>query len=68
MEFKEIRQASGMSLKQFSEYFNIHYRTMQHWEYGERKCPEYLLDLMLYKLQKEEIVKMAPDSQHNQVK
>ena len=50
MTFKEIRQASGMNLKQFSEYFGIPYRTIQHWEQGTRQCPEYLLNLIQYKL------------------
>ena len=50
MTFKEIRQASGMNLTQFSEYFEIPYRTLQHWEHGTRQCPEYLLKLMQYKL------------------
>lgn len=53
MPFKELREKSGMSRKQFAEYFNIPYRTVQNWELGLRVCPEYLLDLMQYKLEKE---------------
>lgn len=53
MTLKEIRQASGMNLTQFSEYFEIPYRTLQHWEYGTRQCPDYLLKLMQYKLDAE---------------
>jgi DNA-binding transcriptional regulator YiaG len=53
MEFKELRLSSGMTLTEFSKYFGIPYKTLQHWEYGERKCPEYLLDLMAYKLENE---------------
>ena len=53
MTFNEIRQASGMNKAQFSRYFEIPYRTIQDWEYGKRKCPEYLLKLMQYKLEKE---------------
>ena len=51
MTFKELREQSGMNLKQFSEYFEIPYRTIQNWEGGQRKCPEYLLKLMQYKLE-----------------
>lgn len=54
---KELREASGMSRKQFVEYFNIPYRTIQDWELGNRKCPEYLLELMRYKLAKEGFLK-----------
>lgn len=57
MTFNELREASGMSRKEFSEYFGIPYRTMQKWELGERECTPYLLDLMRYKLEKEGIIK-----------
>lgn len=53
MEFKEIREQSGMNLKQFSEYFNIPYRTVQNWDLGLRQCPEYVIDLISYKLNNE---------------
>ena len=57
MTLKELRRMSGMNQKQFSEYFGIPTRTIQHWEAGDRKCPEYLLNLMEYKLEKENIIK-----------
>lgn len=50
---KKLREASGMSRKQFAEFFGIPYRTLQDWELGNRKCPEYLVALMEYKLKKE---------------
>lgn len=53
MTFKELRQSSGMSRTEFAKYFNIPYRTVQSWELGDRKCPEYLLKLMHYKLEVE---------------
>lgn len=53
MNFKELRQSSGMNAATFSKYFNIPYRTVMSWEHGERKCPEYLLQLMEYKLNNE---------------
>ena len=42
-----------MTQKAFSEYFGIPKRTIEDWERGSRKCPQYLLDLMEYKLTKE---------------
>jgi DNA-binding transcriptional regulator YiaG len=57
MNFKELRQQSGMNKAQFSKYFGIPYRTIQNWELGERHCPEYLLKLMQYKLEKESIIR-----------
>ena len=56
LTFKELRQASGMNLTQFSKYFDIPYRTMQHWESDDRKCPSYLLELIAYKLKNEKII------------
>lgn len=53
MNIKELRAASGMNRKQFAEFFGFPYRTLQSWELGDRKCPEYLLDLIEYKLEKE---------------
>jgi DNA-binding transcriptional regulator YiaG len=53
MTFKELKEASGMNIKQFSEYFNIPYKTVQKWNSGERSCHDYLIDLMHYKLKNE---------------
>jgi DNA-binding transcriptional regulator YiaG len=55
MTIKKLRTASGMTQQQFSDYFNIPKRTIENWEGGQRKCPEYLLDLMEYKLSNEGI-------------
>ncbi len=55
MTFIELRKLSGMNQKQFCEYFKIPSRTVQHWEAGTRQCPEYLLELMEYKLEQEGI-------------
>lgn len=53
MKFGEVLEKSGMNMKQFGEYFGIPYRTMQGWKSNKRKCPEYLLELMAYKLENE---------------
>ncbi len=56
MTIKELRKASGMTQQQFSDYFNIPKRTIENWEGEKRKCPEYLLELMKYKLEKEGVI------------
>lgn len=53
MTFKDLRQQSGMTQKQFAYYFGIPKRTVENWEAGVNQCPQYLLDLMQYKLEKE---------------
>ena len=55
--FKELREGSGMNMKRFAEYFGIPYRTVQNWEAEVNKCPEYLLDLMEYKLTNEGMIR-----------
>ena len=57
MQIKELREAAGMTRKEFSEYFDIKYRTIQKWETGDRECFEPLLKLMAYKLQNEGKIK-----------
>ncbi len=55
--FKELRAASGMTQRAYAEYFGVSLRTVESWETGHRNCPAYLLDLMRYKLEKENIIK-----------
>lgn len=57
MTFKELRERSGMTRQEFMEYFGIPYRTIQSWELGDRKCPQYVLNLMEYKLLAENFIK-----------
>ena len=57
MNITELIEASGMSRPAFAEYFGIPYRTIQNWDLGLRDCPEYLLELMKYKLEKEKMLK-----------
>ena len=57
MTIKELRQQRGLSQSAFAKYFEIPVRTVQDWEQGKRKPPEYLVKLMQYKLEKENIIK-----------
>lgn len=57
MTFKELRKASGMTQKDFSEYFGIPKRTIESWETEDRKCNDYIINLMEYKLKNEGIIK-----------
>ncbi len=53
----KLREETGMNRRQFSDYFGIPYRTIQDWELGNRRMPEYLLRLMIYKANMEKLVK-----------
>ena len=52
----EFRTDTGMTRREFCEYFEIPYRTLQDWELGNRKMPDYLLRLMAYKAKMEKLV------------
>ena len=54
----ELRESTGMTRKEFCEYFEIPYRTVQDWELGNRKMPDYLLRLMEYKIRMEQGIKL----------
>ena len=51
--FKMVRAESGMNRKEFAEWLGIPYRTMQEWELGRRAMPQYVLNLIAYKVRNE---------------
>ena len=55
-ELLELRKSTGMNRREFAEYFEIPYRTVQDWELGNRRMPYYLLRLMVYKEDKENVM------------
>ena len=46
-----------MNRVEFCEYFGIPYRTVQDWESEKRELPDYVLRLMKYKAEIENLVK-----------
>ena len=56
-EVKELREKMGMNRREFSEYYGIPYRTVQDWEAEKRELPEYLLRLMKYRAEVEDMMK-----------
>lgn len=53
----KLRESTGMSRKEFCEYFGIPYRTLQDWELGNRKVPEYVFRMMEYQVRMEKLDK-----------
>ena len=51
MTVKEIRKSTGLSQSKFCEVLGIPIRTLQKWETGERKCPEYVVELIAYRVE-----------------
>ncbi len=56
IDIERLRKNIGWTRKQFSDYFGIPYRTIENWEFFENKVPEYLFNLMIYKLKNENIL------------
>ena len=55
MELIKLKEKTGMSWKKLSQYYGIPYRTLQDWYMGKRKMSEYLLRLMIYKVEVEKL-------------
>ena len=69
MDFKdrivELRESTGMTRKEFCEYFHIPYRTVTEWERDNRHAPEYVLRLLEYYSRMEGLMKEKNDKIDN---
>ena len=50
-KIKEERLKLGLTQQQLAELTGIPFRTIQNWEGGQRKCPEYVEKLLLFYLE-----------------
>lgn len=61
MTIKDLLSSSGMTIKQFSEHLGIPARTVENWtsesDTSRRQCPEYVIDLIRFRLTAEGIIK-----------
>ena len=46
MTVREMRELLGLSRAAFSRVYKIPVRTLEDWEAGRRKCPDYVLYLL----------------------
>lgn len=53
MNVREMRNQLGLTQSEFAERYHIPFRTIQNWETGTRKPPEYLLYLLQLKLRED---------------
>ena len=54
---KAMRKEANMTQKQFARYFGIPIRTVEDWERGLRHMPDYLMRLLVYKMETEGLIK-----------
>lgn len=50
---RKLREEARMNRRQFADSFGIPLRTVEDWEFGKRKMPEYLMRLISYKMKLE---------------
>jgi DNA-binding transcriptional regulator YiaG len=54
---KELREKTGLTQKAFSERLNIPHRTVQNWEGGQRQCPEYVVELIAFRIEHDDTLR-----------
>jgi DNA-binding transcriptional regulator YiaG len=50
MTIKEIRTACGMTQQEFADKLKIPKRAIENWEGGQRVPPEYVVQLIEYRM------------------
>jgi len=56
MTILELRQKTGLSQSQFAKRFHLNVRTVQTWEQGTRKTPDYVIWLIARVIELEEML------------
>lgn len=54
-QLKKLRESTGLNRTEFAKAQGIPLRTVEEWEAGRRKMPDYLLRLLSYKIQFEQL-------------
>ena len=53
MKIKEIRTLTGLSQAKFCEKYHIPLNTFTRWEQGKREPPDYLVELLEFKVRED---------------
>lgn len=53
---KGIREMLDMNRTEFSKYMEIPLRTLEEWEAGRRKMPDYVLRLIAYYVKMQQVL------------
>ena len=59
MNIRDMRKQLGDTQSEFAERYNIPFRTVQNWETGMRKPPEYIFELLKARIKEDLINKRA---------
>lgn len=50
---KELRERTGLTQVDFSKQYNIPVGSIRDWEQGRKHCPEYVIELLRFKIEHE---------------
>ena len=50
MDILQLRKKTGMNRKEFAEFLQIPYRTVEDWEMGKSNCKDYIVRALYYQL------------------
>ena len=56
-KLKELRASLEMNRTEFSTYIGIPLRTLDDWENARRQMPDYVLRLLIYRIETEKLLK-----------
>ncbi|MBO4903396.1 MAG: helix-turn-helix domain-containing protein [Lachnospiraceae bacterium] len=59
MNVRELRKQLGDTQGEFARRYHIPFRTVQNWETGTRKPPEYILDLLQHRIREDLVNRRA---------
>ena len=49
-QLKELRKKTGLTRETFAKRYNIPLITVANWECGYRECPDYVIELLEFKV------------------
>ena len=64
-KIRKLREQTGMTRKDFSIHIGIPLRTIEDWEAGRRRPPEYIPRLIEYQLKYEELIEKKQKEEQN---
>lgn len=72
MKIQDIRKLSNLSQRKFCKKYNIPLSTLRQWEQGKREPPDYLVELLEFKVREdlsmEKTVSMATIDEMKELK
>ena len=64
-KIRKLREQTGMTRKDFSIHIGIPLRTIEDWEAGRRRPPEYIPRLIEFQLKYEELIEKKQKEEQN---